>query len=113
MLYNQPFDQPSSPNAGYVNGNPATGTPGSIPPAPSIELPQREIVAVINYAYTHGLIDWSTVNCAAPTNSIATQLLSAIGGMIAFGTRAQPPTTSSLTAYESHGTFTFTVPAGV
>lgn len=46
MKYWQPYGI-SDPNASYINGNPATGTPGSIPPAQSIEHPQREIVAVI------------------------------------------------------------------
>ena len=35
------------PNAPYINGNPTTGTMGSIPPAASIENPQREIVNFI------------------------------------------------------------------
>jgi hypothetical protein len=47
MQYNQPFDQPTNPNAAYVNGNPSTGTPGSIPPAAAIEYPQREIANLI------------------------------------------------------------------
>jgi hypothetical protein len=34
----------------YINGNPATGTAGSIPPAASIEYPQREIVNLIRDA---------------------------------------------------------------
>ncbi len=46
MKYNQPYGV-SDPNAPYTNGNPSTGTMGSIPPAASIEYPQREIVAVI------------------------------------------------------------------
>jgi hypothetical protein len=46
MLYNQPYGI-SDPNAPYINGNPSTGTMGSIPPAPSIEHPQREIVNFI------------------------------------------------------------------
>jgi hypothetical protein len=46
MLYNQPYGI-SDPNAAYINGNPATGTAGSIPPAASIEYPQREIVNLI------------------------------------------------------------------
>jgi hypothetical protein len=37
----------SDPNAPYINGNPSTGTMGSIPPAASIENPQREIVNLI------------------------------------------------------------------
>lgn len=46
MKYHQPFGV-TDPNAGYVNGNPAAGLPGSIPPAESIEYPQREIVNLI------------------------------------------------------------------
>ena len=44
--YNPPYGV-SDPNAPYINGNPATGTMGSIPPAASIEYPQREIVGLI------------------------------------------------------------------
>jgi hypothetical protein len=46
MLYNQPYGV-SDPNAAYVNGDPTTSTAGSIPPAASIEFPQREIVNLI------------------------------------------------------------------
>lgn len=53
MLYNQPFDQPSNPNASYTNGNPGTGTNGSIPPAAAIEYPQREIVNLITDCGTY------------------------------------------------------------
>lgn len=65
MLYNKPFDQ-TNPAAGYVNGNPATNTAGSIPCAEGLEYPQREIVAAIAAA---GL---------TPTNADLTQLLQAI-----------------------------------
>jgi hypothetical protein len=54
---------------------------GSIPPASSVEYDQREIVAVIKYAYDKGLIDFNNVACAAPSNSDLTQLLKAIFGM--------------------------------
>jgi len=47
MKYNQPYGV-SDPNAAYVNGDPSVGRMGSIPPAESIEYPQREIVAVIS-----------------------------------------------------------------
>ena len=47
MDYSQPFDQPGIPDAPYVNGNPATGTMGSIPPAAAFEYPQRELVNFI------------------------------------------------------------------
>ena len=46
MQYNQPYGV-SDPNAPYINGNPTTGTMGSIPPAASIEYPQRELAALI------------------------------------------------------------------
>lgn len=46
MKYNQPYGV-SDPEAAYINGNPSTGTMGSIPPAASIEHPQREIVNLI------------------------------------------------------------------
>jgi hypothetical protein len=47
MKYQAPFGV-TDPNAGYVNGNPQIGQQGSIPPAASIEFPQREIVNLIN-----------------------------------------------------------------
>jgi hypothetical protein len=46
VKYNQPYGI-TDPEGPYVNGNPATGTMGSIPPAASIEYPQREIVQFI------------------------------------------------------------------
>jgi hypothetical protein len=49
MQYNAPYGV-SDPNAPYINGNPSTGTMGSIPPAASIEYPQREIVNLITDA---------------------------------------------------------------
>jgi hypothetical protein len=53
MLYNQPFDKPPEITYGdtpYINGNPSTGQPGSIPSAASVEYPQREIVNLIKDA---------------------------------------------------------------
>jgi hypothetical protein len=47
MKYQAPFGV-TDPQAGYVNGNPQTGVQGSIPPAASIEFPQREIVNFIS-----------------------------------------------------------------
>ena len=46
MKYEQPFGITDT-DASYINGNPDTGTMGSIPPAASIENPQREIVNLI------------------------------------------------------------------
>jgi hypothetical protein len=49
MKYNQPFGI-TTPSAPYINGNPSTGSMGSIPPAEAIEYPQREIVNAISDA---------------------------------------------------------------
>lgn len=49
MKYEQPWGV-SDPNSSYINGNPSTGTMGSIPPAAAIENPQREIVNLITDA---------------------------------------------------------------
>lgn len=46
MKYNAPYGA-SDQDAPFVNGNPLTGTAGSVPPAQSIEHPQREIVNAI------------------------------------------------------------------
>lgn len=80
MKYNQPFGI-GDPDAAYINGNPATGTMGSIPPASSIEYDQREIVAVIQYAADNGFVDHLNVLCADPDNADLQQLLKAIFGI--------------------------------
>jgi hypothetical protein len=66
VKYNQPFDQPSNPNAPYIDGNPSAGIQGSIVPAASIEFDQREIVNVIAAA------------ALSPTNADVTQLLQSL-----------------------------------
>ncbi|WLB57504.1 hypothetical protein [Bradyrhizobium japonicum] len=66
MKYNQPYGV-SDPDAPYINGNPSTGTMGSIPPAASIEYPQREIVNLI-----------ADVSIASPDNGDLRQLGKAI-----------------------------------
>jgi hypothetical protein len=80
MQYNQPYGMPPEVTWGdtpYVNGNPSTGTQGSIPPAASIEYPQREIVNTISDA---GL---------TPSNSDLSQLAKAIqSGQLFFGVDA-------------------------
>ena len=48
MRYQPPFGV-ADPNASYVNGNPAEGIKGSIPPAQAIEYPQRELINLISY----------------------------------------------------------------
>jgi hypothetical protein len=82
MQYNQPADQPSNPNAPYVDGNPAAGIQGSIVPAHSIEYDQREIVEVIVKAYQRGYRDFTGTLCAAPTNADLEQLRKALEGFI-------------------------------
>jgi hypothetical protein len=47
VQYEQPFDQPTNPTAPYVNGNPAAGIQGSIPPAAVFQNPQTEIINLI------------------------------------------------------------------
>ena len=49
MKYQPPYGI-TDPNASYINGNPAAGIEGSIPPAASIEYPMREVVAAIQYS---------------------------------------------------------------
>jgi hypothetical protein len=65
MKYNQPYGI-TDVNAPYINGNPSTGTMGSIPPAASIEYPQREIVNAI------------TANGFTPDNADLFQLTRAV-----------------------------------
>jgi hypothetical protein len=83
MMYNQPWDQPTNPNAPYIDGNPAAGIQGSIVPAYSIEYDQREIVEVINRAHLRGYHDYSGAACAAPSNSDLQQLRKALEGFLA------------------------------
>jgi hypothetical protein len=73
LKYNQPFGV-SDPNAAYINGNPSTGTSGSIPPAASIEYPQREIV---NFITSSGLV---------PSNGDLNQLAESVqSGRVNYG----------------------------
>jgi hypothetical protein len=73
MKYNPPYGAPGS-NDPYINGDPSTGTMGSIPPAASIEYPQRELVNLITAA---GL---------TPDNADLTQLARGIqSGKIIYG----------------------------
>ena len=74
MQYNAPYGV-SDPNAPYINGNPSTGTMGSIPPAASIEYPQREIVNFITKS------NW------IPDNADLFQLGKSVqGGVVNYGT---------------------------
>lgn len=51
MKYNGPYGG-SDPNASYINGNPAAGIQGSIPPAAAFEEHQRELVQLLTSAGT-------------------------------------------------------------
>src|SRR5262245_56531387 len=54
MRYNPPFGTPEPPLGQYpryINGNPVTGTEGSIPPARAFDEDQIEIVTVIQNTY--------------------------------------------------------------
>jgi hypothetical protein len=73
MKYEAPYGT-SDPNSSYINGNPSTGTMGSIPPAASIENPQREIVNFI------------TKSNLAPTDADLYQLAKAVqAGLVNYG----------------------------
>jgi len=65
MKYNPPYGV-ADQNAPYVNGDPSIGRAGSIPPAESIEYPQREIVAAI-----------ADVGLSSPNNNDLAQLSAA------------------------------------
>lgn len=65
MKYEQPYGV-ADPNAPYINGNPATGTEGSIPSAAVFQNPQTEIV---NLIAASGLL---------PTDSDLYQLLESV-----------------------------------
>jgi hypothetical protein len=74
MRYSQPYGTPEPPLGSYpryINGDPVTGTEGSIPPATSIDEDQIEIINVITNA---GL---------TPSHSDLQQLWEAITGLIA------------------------------
>jgi hypothetical protein len=85
MKYNQPYGV-SDPNAAYINGNPSTGTMGSIPPAEAIETPQREIV---NFITSSGL---------SPTAADLFQLAKSVqNGVVNFAADAGTPNQIAVT----------------
>ena len=74
MRYSQPFGTPTPPLGvypRYINGNPVTGTEGSIPPATAFDEDQIEIITVIQNV---GL---------TPDHNDLTQLWQAIQSLIA------------------------------
>ena len=79
MQYQAPLGS-ADPNAPYVQGNPAAGLRGSYVPAPAIEQPMRELLAVI--AADPRLV---------PSNTDLTQVLEAIRYLIATAIAAIPP----------------------
>ena len=69
MIYNPPVGGGSSDP--YVTGNPATSTPGSIPPGAAIEQPQREIMSLILAAgVTPSATDMTQLAQAIQTGSL-------------------------------------------
>ena len=85
MKYEPPYGV-ADPNASYINGNPSTGTMGSIPPAASIENPQREIV---NFETDSGL---------TPTDGDLHQLSKSVqGGVVNYATDAGSPNFIAIT----------------
>lgn len=78
MKYEAPYGV-SDPNASYINGDPHAGIAGSIPPAASIENPQREIV---NFISDSGL---------TPTDADLHQLSEAVqSGRVVYGVDVGP-----------------------
>src|SRR5215472_17246512 len=85
MQYNQPYGV-TDPNAPYINGDPSVGQAGSIPPAASIEYPQREIV---NFLTDSGL---------TPTNSDLHQLAKSVQiGTVMYGIDVGPVNAVAIT----------------
>lgn len=85
MKYIQPYDQPSTPNAPYLDLDAAHGVDGSIPPAKFFNNLQAEILAVIQHA---GI---------TPSDTDLTQLREAILALIPTPTSA--PSDASLVHY--------------
>lgn len=79
MKYIAPYGV-ADPNAPYINGNPATGTNGSIPPAAAFEHPLRELAALIaNAGFTPTDTDLAQVTRAV-RQGINFLTATAIGG---------------------------------
>ncbi|TVO57515.1 gp53-like domain-containing protein [Denitromonas halophila] len=92
MDYNPPVG--GDPGDPYIDGNPTTGTEGSIPPAAAIEDPQREIVAAIAAA---GLTpDNGTLDQLATAIQIGTLGAAAAGGTADAITAVFDPEVSAL-----------------
>jgi hypothetical protein len=86
MRYNQPYGTPEPPLGSYpryINGNPTTGTEGSIPPARAIDEPQIEIVEVISRAQAALAAEGLPAEGLIPTHDNLHQLWDAIQALIA------------------------------
>jgi hypothetical protein len=84
MKYNVPYglaDEVTWGDTPYVNGDPSIGRAGSIPPAASIEYPQREIVNLIK----------GSAAAALPTNSDLSQLARGVQAGLNFAIAAGTP----------------------
>lgn len=95
MKYHQPFDQPGSPDASYVNANPSLGIKGSILDGVAVEQVQREILKVITEA---GL---------SPNDGDLTQLWQAISSL------AGAITNTAITNYLTGGSVSVNIPYAV
>jgi hypothetical protein len=83
MRYQQPYGAVA--DAPFVNGNPATGVNGSIPPAASIEHHQRELVHLIKWAL--GTDADNGIALGAPSENDLQQVRKAIERIIKNSTR--------------------------
>src|SRR5262245_42903109 len=75
MQYNQPYGKPPEVTWGdtpYINGDPSVGRMGSIPPAASIEYPQRELV---NFFKDTGLLTPSNADLHQLSKGIMTGMM--------------------------------------
>ena len=103
MKYQQPYGV-SDPNASYLNGNPSTGTMGSIPPAASIEYDMREIIEVISRANSRSYVDFTGAPCAAAADTDLQQLRKAIEGFVRSWQAQFSDLIDSFVTFTVHGT---------
>jgi len=98
MKYQQPYGAAS--DAAYVNGNPAAGVQGSIPPAAAFEHPQRELVnLVVGSGLTPSESDLTQVQKAVRSqrlNYFASALVSGTANAITLTLSPQPTTWAEL-----------------
>jgi hypothetical protein len=79
MKYAQPWDQPSNPNASYIDGDQAAGIEGSIIPAAGVEDPQRELVKLITDVGLTAPTDLDLTQVSYATRFMRTQFVQDLG----------------------------------